>query len=80
MILIDMEAWGRELLAGANGDALRDAAASKEAASLGERLDPRRVEQAARSGDAAQLRAILSEVLATEEGRALAEKLSKLRM
>ena len=31
-----------------------------------------------RSGDAARMKALLQSVLSTEEGRALAEKLSKL--
>ena len=43
-----------------------------------QKLDAEAVEKAARSGDAAALQSILTQVLATEEGRALAEQLSKM--
>lgn len=74
----DLEKVGRELLQGANGKALREAADSPEARRLSQSLDPAEVERAARSGDPEQLRALLSRVLSTDEGRALAEKLSRL--
>lgn len=74
----DLEKLGRELFAGAQGEALRAVASSPEALSLEKKLDPRTVEEAARSGDPEKLRALLKSVLATSEGRALAEKLSEL--
>ena len=80
MSVKDAETLGRELLAGKNGAALREAAASEEARALGQKLDPKLVEQAVRSGDGEKLREVLTQVLNTEEGRALAEKLSKLKL
>lgn len=80
MEMKDLEALGKELVNGPQGSALREAAESDAAKALGQKLDAGRVEAAARSGDAAQLKSILTEVLATEEGRALAEKLSGLRL
>ena len=76
----DLEKLGEELLRSGKGDALRQAAASKEGKALEKKLDPAAVERAARSGDPEQLKALLQSVLATEEGRALAEKLSRLGM
>ena len=78
MEMQDLEKIGKDLLQGANGKALREAAASPEAQRLSRTLDPAEVEQAARSGDPEQLRALLSRVLSTDEGRTLAEKLSRL--
>lgn len=75
----ELEKLGEALLQGERGDAIRQAADSAEARALSQKLDPAAVERAARSGDGEQLRAVLQSVLSTEEGRALAEKLSKLR-
>ena len=74
----DLEKMGEELLRGQQGDAIRDIAASPEAQRLEKTLDPAAVERAARSGDGEQLRSLLMQVLSTEEGRSLAEKLSRL--
>ena len=71
----DLEKLGAELLRGPRGDALRSAADSPEARALGRKLDSVAVEKAIRSGDGAQLEAMLRGLLATAEGRALAEKL-----
>ena len=75
----ELEKLGEELLQGERGAAIRAAADSAEAQALSKKLDPAAVERAARSGDGEQLRAVLQSVLSTEEGRALAEKLSRLR-
>ena len=74
----DMEKLGAELLAGRQGGAIRALAGSPEAKKLGSAIDASAAERALRSGDAAQLKAILSQVLSTSEGRALAEKVSRL--
>lgn len=74
--MLDMERMGRALFQGEKGDALRSLAESSSARALEEKLDAAAVEKAARSGDAAALQGILQQVLATEEGRALAEQLS----
>ena len=44
---------------------------------LGAAIDPAAAERAVRSGDAAQLKALLTQILSTNEGKALAEKLSR---
>ncbi len=45
---------------------------------LGKMLDGKAVEQAAKSGDAAALRGIVQQVMATREGKDLAARLEKL--
>ena len=68
--MMDMEKLGAELLSGRQGGTIRDMANSPEAKKLGA------AERAVRSGDAAQLKALLTQILSTNEGKALAEKLS----
>ena len=68
---------GAELLSGRQGGAIRDMANSPEAKKLGAAIDPAAAERAVRSGDAAQLKALLTQILSTNEGKALAEKLSR---
>ena len=75
--MMDMEKLGAELLAGRQGGAIRDMANSPEAKKLGAAIDPAAAERAVRSGDAAQLKALLSQILSTDEGKALADKLSR---
>lgn len=53
---------------------LKAIAESNDGKALASALDAQKVEQAARSGDTAALKAILSQVLNTDEGRRLAEK------
>ena len=74
----DLEKEGKRLLSGEKGNALRELAASKEARRLEEKLDPDAVERAVRSGDARALSGLLQQVLSTDEGKALADKLSRL--
>lgn len=57
--------------------ALREAAASGEGQALAKWLDAAALERAVKSGDTAAMRAALQSVLATAEGRALAEKVQK---
>ena len=70
--MMDMEKLGAELLSGRQGGAIRDMAKK-----LGAAIDPAAAERAVRSGDAAQLKALLAQILSTNEGKALAEKLSR---
>ena len=53
---------------------LKAIAESNDGKALADALDAKKVEQAARSGDTAALKAILSQVLSTYEGKRLAEK------
>ena len=71
-----LEAQGEELLRAPGGEAIRALADSPEARRLEQTISPEAVERAVRSGDGAQLRSLLDQVLATEEGRALARKIA----
>ena len=74
----DLEKLGKEFFKGERGKALESVVRSPEGKRLEQQLDPAAVEKAARSGDPEQLKALLQQVLATEEGKALAKKLSGL--
>lgn len=69
---------GRELERRGKTDALRALAASGDGARLAAMLDEARLEKAAQSGDGDALRALLGDVLRTEEGRRLAERIQSL--
>ena len=73
-----LEELGRELERGGRAEELRKLAASDEGKRLGAMLDRQAAERALKSGDAAALRRMLEGLLATEEGRRLAEKLRRL--
>lgn len=73
----DLEKLGEKLFQGKRGDALRAAASSPAAQRLEKTLDPGAVERAARSGDPAQMKALLTQILRSPDGRALAEMLSR---
>jgi hypothetical protein len=74
----DLEALGKALFQGNKGQQLEALAQSPEGRRLEQTLDPAAVEKAARSGDARQIKALLEQVLATEEGKSLAKKLSDM--
>ena len=74
----NIEKFGSELLKSRKGDSIRALADSAEGKALSDKLDPAEVEKAARSGDAEAIKKLIGTVLSTPEGRALAEKLSKL--
>lgn len=57
--------------------ALREAASSREGQALAKQLDAAALERAVKSGDTAAMREALRGVLATAEGRALAERVQK---
>ena len=63
---------------GIDEGALRSLADSPEAKRLGEAVDGAAAARALQQGDADTLKAILGTLLATPEGKALAEKLSAL--
>ena len=76
--MANLEALGRELeRRGKTGD-LKRLAESADGQKLGRMIDARAVEQAARSGDAAALSALLRSVLSTEEGKRLARQAENL--
>ena len=74
----NLENLGRELQKRGKTEDLRRLAESEDGQTLSRMLDCKTVEQAAKSGDGAVLRGVLSQVLSTEEGRRLAARLQKL--
>ena len=72
---MDIESMARKLMEGENGEQLKKLASTAENAQRAAGLDISAAEDAVRRGDSAQMKAILSNVLATPEGRALAAKL-----
>ena len=74
----NFEKLGQELERMGKTEDIKKLAQSPEGQKISRMLDAGAVEKAARSGDAAALQNILTQVLATEEGRALAEQLSKM--
>ncbi len=58
--------------------AIRELAASADGQKLGGLVDAQAAERALKSGDAAALREALGRVLATDEGKRLAESVRKL--
>ncbi len=74
---MDLEKAARELKSSGKADALRAAARSEDARRLSAMLDPGQVERAAVSGDAEAIRSILSQVLSTDEGKRLAQRLGE---
>lgn len=76
--MANLEALGRELERRGKTDDLKRLAESADGQRLGKMIDARAVEQAARSGDAAALSALLRSVLSTEEGKRLARQAENL--
>lgn len=74
----DLQKIGKELARRGKTADIRALAQSADGQKLGALVDPGAVESAAKSGDSEALRRILSDVLSTEEGRRLTEKVQKL--
>ena len=73
----NFEQMEQELVRSGKADRIKEIANSADGQRLAEKLDPQRVENAAKSGDTEALRGILLEVLGTGEGKRLAEKLQQ---
>lgn len=71
------ENLGRELERQGKTERIKALAESDDGQKLSRMLDTRAVEDAARSGDGEALRRLLGQVLSTDEGKRLAEKLKK---
>lgn len=74
----NFEQMGRELERRGKTDGIKKLAESADGKKLGSMIDPNAIEKAARSGDSAALRGMISAVLGTEEGRRLAENVRRL--
>ena len=74
----NFEEISRELERQGKAEKLRALADSAEGQKIGRMVDAEKLSQAARNGDAAALKEMLSRVLGTAEGRALAENVRKM--
>lgn len=75
--MLDLERVNAEIEKSGKKDRLKSLADSAEGHAVSRMLDPAAVEKAAKSGDTAALQSILSDVLSTDEGKRLAERLKK---
>lgn len=74
----NFEQLGKELERRGKAEDIKRLAESDDGLKLAGMIDSQRLEQAARSGDAETLRALLSSVLQTQEGKRLAENVRKM--
>ena len=74
---MDLEQAARQLRNGENGAALQKITESEAGAALAGRFDGAAIEQAAKSGDAAALSALLKGILSTPEGARFAEQVQR---
>ena len=75
--MLDLERVNAEIEKSGKKDRLKSLADSAEGRAVSRMLDSAAVEKAAKSGDTAALQSILSDVLSTDEGKRLAERLKK---
>lgn len=75
--MADLESLEREIKSSPAAETLKAAAASPEGQRVLKNLDTAAVEKAAKTGDMQALKDILSGVLSTPEGQALAGKIRK---
>ncbi len=73
----DLERLGEELSRSGKGERLKSLADTAEGKAVSRMVAQEKLERAAKSGDTAALKDILSQVLSTDEGKRLAEKLKK---
>jgi hypothetical protein len=73
----DIESMGKELLKGADTQKLKAIAVSENGKKISQMVDQGELERAAKTGDTAALQRILHQVLSTNEGKQLADQLSK---
>lgn len=74
----NFEQLGKELARRGKADDIKKLAESADGIKLAGMIDPQKVELAARSGDSDALKALLSSVLQTQEGKRLAENVRKM--
>lgn len=74
----NFEQLGKELERRGKAGDIKKLAESEDGIKLAGMIDSAKVEQAARNGDADALRAMLSQVLSTQEGKRLAENVRKM--
>ena len=78
MQMQNFESIGKELERRGKTEEIKKIAESADGQRLSRMIDPKAVENAARSGDNEALKSILSSVLSTAEGQRLAESVKRL--
>ena len=78
MAMQDFEKISRELERRGKTETIRKLASSPEGQRISGMIDPQAVEKAARGGDTESLKNMLSKILATPEGKQLAESVKKM--
>lgn len=73
----NLEAIGRALLGNIGAEKMNQVMGSQEAQAAARIVDPEAVEKAAKSGDMATLKKMLTQIMSTDEGKRLAAMLSK---
>lgn len=71
----NFDQWEQQLKSSPHAQQFKALAESPEGQRLAKQLDAKALEQAARSGDAAALKSILTQILSTPDGKALAQRL-----
>lgn len=74
----NFEQLGKELERRGKAEDIKRLAESEDGLKLAGMINPQQIEQAARSGDSEALKALLSSVLQTQEGKRLAENVRKM--
>ncbi|MBQ8216737.1 MAG: hypothetical protein IJZ91_02130 [Oscillospiraceae bacterium] len=74
----NFEKLGQELERMGKTEEIKRLAQSEDMQKIGRMVDAKAVESAAKSGDSEALRRMLSQVLSTDEGKKLAESVTKL--
>lgn len=73
----DIEKAGRELMSGDKAGLIKNAVNSEEGRRIGKAVDGEALKKAVMSGDRDAVSQILGQVLATDDGKALAERLNR---
>ena len=74
----NFEELGRELERRGKTERLKALSETDDVQKLGKMIDPAAIERAAKSGDGAALKSLLSSVLSTDEGRRLAQSVQQM--
>ena len=78
MAMQNFETLSRELERRGKTEEINKLAQSRDGQRISGMIDPQAVEKAARGGDAESLKNMLSKILATPEGKQLAESVKKM--
>jgi len=74
----NFEQLGKELERRGKAEDIKRLAESEDGIRLAGMINPQQIEQAAKAGDSEALKALLSSVLQTQEGKRLAESVRKM--